>query len=640
MSSLAPHPTRSHDRVDPQSPLAKAAREVPAWVISLAMHLAVLLALASIAHETLAERDEELSSILDIDETLDEQETYKFDATVVDQVGSDANLTELSPSLAAATAAGETPQQPVEQQQLEERLPDVELPPVVDVPLPNEAELVEQIDLTGMTEHPGGVEGAIDRITYEIAGSLKERRTLVVWLFDVSQSLKARREAIADRFENVYHQLGLLKVGSAGALKTAIASYGSRTHFLTDDPIDSFEVAVDKVRSIESDPESSQENVFAAVADVTQKWKLYRTKRRRNMMIVLVTDERGDDYNRMEDVISLVKRYGIRVHCVGNSAIFGREHGFVRWQYEDGFVEDRPVDRGPESAALERLQLAFWGGERGLDRMSAGFGPYALTRLCAETGGMFLVAEETRGPKFDPAVMRTYQPDYMPISVYQQQLIDNQAKGNLVRAATAARAEQIPSPDMYITAPNDNVLKQQITEAQKPLAELDYQLKRMHDLLAQGEADRKKVTEPRWRAAYDLAMGRVLAMRVRAFGYNSVLAQMKVQPQPFKKEGNNAWRLVPSKEIIAGPQVKKWSETASEYLTRVIDEHPNTPWAMLAERELGTPLGWEWREQYDRIADLRARAPRDPEARLMLAEEERERQMRREQAAKRQGPNL
>ena len=228
----------------------------------------------------------------------------------------------------------------------------------------------------------------------------------------------------------------------------------------------------------------------------------------------------------------------------------------------------------------------------------------------------------------------------MPIVEYEKSLLDNVAKGNLVRAATATRAEEIPRPDLYFTAPNDNILKQQITEAQKPLADLDYRLRQMHQFLAQGEADRKKITEPRWRASYDLAMGRVLAMRVRAFGYNSVLAQMKVAPQPFKKEGNNAWRLVPSDTIDAGPQVKDWAEEAKKYLTRVIDEHPGTPWAMLAERELGVPMGWQWREQYDRIADLRARAPRDPQARLMLAEEERKSQMRREQAAKRQGPNL
>ena len=74
---------------------------------------------------------------------------------------------------------------------------------------------------------------------------------------------------------------------------------------------------------------------------------------------------------------------------------------------------------------------------------------------------------------------------------------------------------------------SDNVLREQITEAQKPAAALDYRLTEMLTILAQGEKDREKVTEARWRAAYDLAMGRVLAMRVRMLGYNKLLAEMK-----------------------------------------------------------------------------------------------------------------
>ncbi len=46
-------------------------------------------------------------------------------------------------------------------------------------------------------------------------------------------------------------------------------------------------------------------------------------------------------------------------------------------------------------------------------------------------------------------------------------------------------------------------------------------------VLEQGEKHRDKLDSDRWRASFDLAMGRVLAMRVRAFGYNSVLAEMR-----------------------------------------------------------------------------------------------------------------
>ena len=34
------------------------------------------------------------------------------------------------------------------------------------------------------------------------------------------------------------------------------------------------------------------------------------------------------------------------------------------------------------------------------------------------------------------------------------------------------------------------------------------------------------------------------------------------------------------------------------YLQRVVDEHPDTPWAHLAKLELDTPIGWKWVESY------------------------------------------
>ena len=33
-------------------------------------------------------------------------------------------------------------------------------------------------------------------------------------------------------------------------------------------------------------------------------------------------------------------------------------------------------------------------------------------------------------------------------------------------------------------------------------------------------------------------------------------------------------------------------------LQRVVDEHPATPWALLAQRELENPLGFKWVETY------------------------------------------
>jgi hypothetical protein len=286
-----------------------------------------------------------------------------------------------------------------------------------------------------------------------------------------------------------------------------------------------------------------------------------------------------------------------------------------------------PVDRGPETVFPELLALPFW-GQGPARTLSSGFGPYGLTRLTAETGGLYLLAEETSKP-FNPAIMRNYAPDYRPIAIVEAQLKKNLAKQALVRAATITQEGEkknaFVAPRRVFPGENDTVLRQALTEAQKPIAELDYPLQELATILEQGLRDRDKLENPRWRAEFDLAVGRISALRARAFGYNTVLAEMKVSPKVFETKGNNQWVLKPSTEIAGGPAVKKLAETAREYLSRVVDEHPGTPWAELAAVELSTPMGWEWVEQNDLVVRFGPKAANPEVARLLLAEEEKKR---------------
>jgi hypothetical protein len=629
----APPAETDADAFPDTPPWWSSLQDGPAWAVSLGVHVLVLFILASITHLTITEQDPSITSVI---EEM-EPDAYKFDATVVDQVGSDSDVNQLSPSQAAATHLGPDPQKQMENRLLEEV--NIKEPMTTVIPQPNEAELLADVDTTGSTEHTGGVEGAMDRLTLEIASSLRERKTLVVWLFDASLSLRDRRNAIADRFENVYQQLGAINVTTDKALKTAVATYGEKYEFLTPEPVDDIAKVVPAVRNVKPD-ESGKENVFAAVQASAKQWLKYRTEMRRNMMIIIVTDERGDDYQAMEDVIHWLRRFGIRVYCVGNASLFGREKGWVSWTYEDGFTEDLPVDQGPETVAMEHLQLPFWGvNGRDLDRMSSGYGPYAMTRLCAETGGLFLITEEGRGPRFEPSIMRNYQPDYRPIREYEKELQTNLAKRALVEASTRAKVEQIPQPQLAFRADTDTALRQETTEAQKPLAVLEYQLNEMLTVLTAGEKDRPKLTSPRWQASFDLAMGRALAIRARAFGYNSLLAEMKASPKTFQNKANNTWMLAPSRDITAGPSVKKLANKAEEYLTRVIDEHPGTPWQMLAERELSQPMGWQWQEA-SRPYEKENRDGNDARQIQLAEEEQKRREMERQKAAKRTRPSL
>ena len=101
----------------------------------------------------------------------------------------------------------------------------------------------------------------------------------------------------------------------------------------------------------------------------------------------------------------------------------------------------------------------------------------------------------------------------------------------------------------------------------------------------------------RWQAGYDLALGRVLATKVRTETYNAMLAVAK-RGIKLKDPKSNTFTLVPADIVSVGSQYKKGAEKAKELLQGVIDQHEGTPWAYLAKKELATPIGWEWKESY------------------------------------------
>ena len=604
-------------------------RELPSWGVSLILHGIVLLVLASISYTGQLEAN--LIPFVSSTEFDDwEPDQLEVSDLEISDVGNDSTLDTPGESALAAITPAEQTQESLEQNLNRSVEVEIDVPVFEQIASMQEAELIADVAVRGTSERAGGVDGAIDRLTLEIASSLRQERTLVVWLLDASLSLKERREAIANRIENVYEELGVMKLGAEGSLVTGVVSFGAETNFLTEQPTEDTAKAVQQIRNVRPD-ESGEEKVFASVQSVVDKWKPYRTKQRRNFLIIVVTDERGDDGQMVDEVTYNLSRLGVRVYCMGNSAVFGRKIGYQRFQLEDGSFRDLPVDQGPETAQPERLNLAFWGGNDGAGIFSSGFGPYALTRLCAETGGIYFIAAEQPGPKFNPDRMRSYMPDYISLADYQTAVRSSPALAALVQVSLNSIDRPSPNPQLVFRADRLERLKQEIDEAQKPFADFVYHLENeILRPLTEGESGRAQITKPRWQAGFDLAMGRALASWVRTFGYNKMLAQMKVSPLQFTKEGNNMWRLIPAMESDAGGQVKKYTDLANMYLNRVITEHPETPWAMLAAKELETPLGWEWKDGFNPNF---VEAPQQPQPQTpqLLLEEERQRQMRRMQ---------
>ena len=205
---------------------------------------------------------------------------------------------------------------------------------------------------------------------------------------------------------------------------------------------------------------------------------------------------------------------------------------------------------------------------------------------------------------FDPDVMRTSRPIHDSDLVIKKELAASAAKRALVMAAdhTADRPlAGLSRQVMRFLATDQARLIKDLGEAQEESARLEPKVEELLRILEAGRGDRRKLTEEdrRWRAGYDLALGRTLALKARTVGYNMMLAEAK--SKKFHDDRNNTWILErgkPTDDKALDSRLKKVIDEAQALLERVVQEHHGTPWALIAAEELRTPLGYSWREAY------------------------------------------
>lgn len=626
--------------VDPPdgSSSPQLVRGTLAFLASFCGHLVLLLVLALIP---LVQRGD--VSVVLIETMLEPEpevtESFAVSETVEEFVGA---LSSSDANEALALAAEISPVSVVPSQ--------LEIEPVIDARVEIQTELVtpssphfhETIRVRGGSGHGvTGVAGAMDRITQEILLSLEERPTIVVWIFDQSASLYRQRRWLQQRVERIYQELGVARQSGHEAFRgrdeqpllTSVMAFGKEVEFKVNLTADVARIKR-AIASIEMDP-SGIELVFTAIHRAADRYRRYRYRAdggepQRNVMLVVFTDEAGNDQDGLDPTVSLCRKYAMPVYVVGAPAPFGRRRTVMKWIDPDPQYSQRPqwveIEQGPESLRPERLKLYFSGSDRSDPVIDSGFGPFSLTRLCVETGGIFFTAHPNRqlGRKvtrretealtahiekfFDPKLMKRYQPDYVPASVYISRLRQNRARAALVKASQVSWIAPLQSPRLRFIKRDEPSFAREITEAQKGPAKLEPQVEAIYAILKQGEPDRAKEESPRWQAGFDLAMGRALAILVRTQSYNAMLAKAK-RGLKFRDPRSNTWTLEPSNEITVNTRLRGAAEKARNYLQRVVDEHPGTPWAYLAQRELAIPLGWTWKESFTNL-----NPPRRPRA--------------------------
>jgi hypothetical protein len=629
--------TANEPEIQSQQPAADEAEslldgDAPAFAVSFFVHLAAIVSLGLIPMAT--PKDEVLLVVQaaahdKAELTLPQEFTFRDEPSM--EVGSSSVQGELA-ALSLAPVISEVSNVPNILEAVPVDTGRIEINNILE--RATGLRYAENLAVKGVAgEGTTGAEGAIDRITHEILLSLEERKTLVVWLFDSTASLVPQRKAIRDRFNRIYDELGIIQASRGDTsiktedkpLLSSVVGFGNSLVFMTEKPTDELTELKRAVMAIPDD-ESGTENVFSAVFEVAKRYASFRhtaseqSQPERNVMIVVFTDEAGTDTNRAEETIKMCRRWAMPVYVIGVPAPFGRKETYVKWVDPDPKYDQSPqraaIDQGPESLLPERIKLSF--SSSGLDEepIDSGFGPYALTRLCFETGGIYFAVHPNRNVNrrvnwqetadysgflahfFDPDVMRQYRPEYVSVGEYQKRKEQNKARAALIEAASRSlQVGAIERAARRFVKTDEAEFSRQLSTAQQAAASLEPKINELYAILQRGEADREKETVLRWQAGFDLAMGRVLAAKIRTESYNAMLAAAKRGLKPSDPK-NNIWEIRSSDEITVGSNYVKLAERAKMYLTRVVSEHPGTPWAMLAKRELDDPLGWTWKDSY------------------------------------------
>ncbi|HWB11830.1 MAG TPA: vWA domain-containing protein [Pirellulales bacterium] len=448
---------------------------------------------------------------------------------------------------------------------------------------------------------------AVDEIASEIYESLSLKPVLVVWLVDATTSAATLRQEVTKRLEGdgaILDEYANSGQRARHELHWLAVAFGQKTELLLPNPTADTRAFVKAIASIPEDT-SGVENTFAAIEKAADAWVPERGARDRYVFFVVVTDEVGDDADRVDAVAALLKKRTVQTYVIGPAASFGYEGALTPVVEVENW---RLVRQGPESREVELVDVTASARSQAAALMDSGCGPFALTYLTRETDGEFFIVH--RAPqvlptgvnfspavdvvRFDPEVVARYLPEYVSAEAYRRLQNDNRARLALNQAAKLPSIALAADLKREFAQKDPAALKRQLDEAQRTVARLEPRLRQFYETLAAGETDRARLS-PRWQANYDLALGRVLATRARLEGYNAMLARLKTNGT-FQNRESTRWVLTEAATFASDSTLNKLARCARDYLERVVSAHSGTPWAWLAERELEVPMAWNWVE--------------------------------------------
>ena len=660
---IAPADAESHGG-SPTESHGGSTRTTWQWFVSLILHVAVLAILAIISIPTGVG-----SNSLDVFAEMAESEPFIPDSvdvvfdldasTPIDQLPEESTeppvAEPLDPSTLVVLDSRMVDPKDVKPKEELSNIESMEPPTEPSTPQPRDSNPVGKKKENAIRS-VSSVNGVIETIGKDIAASLKGNRTLVVWLFDRSPSLITQRAQILEQLTKVYSGMGGLSLEnkvafadhSKKALLTQVAVFGQDYEQALTTPVSTFEPVERSIRRIVRD-DSGIENVMRGVQKVVSKYRglsrLDRDKgiRKCNVVIVVITDEAGDDIDQVEETIEACQRAKMPVYVIGVPAPFGEQESIVKWTDPD--IPNAPtvpavVTQGPESLVYERVASSCrlepledtYAARRALfpPPVDSGFGPYALTMLSRETGGIFFAVHPNRegSPQgwgsvanfashltkfYSPDVMKDYGPDYLPAKDFFD-LVDQQP----IRRATIDAAKRSTSGELILRTKRffgKDRFNRQIAAAQREAEDYAKRLSNVYDDLKSVESQLDYEASKRWRANYMLAMANVEGSLARLYSWMALLEMLDSRQPSFdmhdQSRTNNFWIISESNELLKDERVYSMVAAVKNRCKKIIEQHAGTPWATAAQWEMNVPFGFQ-ASQYYQPPTPKTPGPRTP----------------------------
>lgn len=600
--------------------------------ISLGMHVVMLVALSFIVFKSPLDQLQMIVDSVFTEERMQEEFTQEVEQST--EAAETVNYIAGSQA-AGVTGTGGVAGPVVAQQKLDDA-PSLKEP---DVKVNVGAMTVPGLNIiskdlgTGQVSGETGrvVEGygaALGQMTQELVRMMRESKVLVIWLFDESESMKDDQKEIRERFYKVYEELGLVQKQDAKLktsdeiLLTSIMSFGKGIdeHTVSMKPTsnsDEIKKAIDKIKV----DESGLENTCAAITAAVSKYQQFAARSKRKLVLIVVTDESGDDGEKTEETIHRCKTADAPVYVLGHYSVFGYPYARTKWiDPKHGLTHWLTINRGPETPFPECLQ--FDGLHARWDVFSSGFGPYEQVRIAKQTGGIFFMlpgnednlagAGSFEQRKYELLDMKEYLPDLNSRMVYEKDRDSHkfrEVQWKVILALNPHLDKQLEMQEHWYSLDQAEFAKQGEETAKRAMRAMGL----LNEAVKQLDSVKKlrdKEQSERWRANYDLMHAQCMAYRVRLFQLLLALDQhYKNKPKP-KDEKNNYWDihrvaqlLEPSKEQIKQTKVdmnelNRQDEMAKAEYKAVIENHPRTPYARRAQWELQYGFGMKFAEVY------------------------------------------